>query len=105
MMIMIGVKTPVILVRRLDFENNIVINTLMRAIIEKIPRCPMIRVSTTDGRITRYGNTYVMLPRSALENIIIPCPADLYKINSAGIDNITTIVAKINRLRLRLPLS
>jgi hypothetical protein len=46
-----------------------------------------------------------MLPRSALENIIIPCPADLYKINSAGIDNITTIVAKINRLRLRLPLS
>jgi hypothetical protein len=47
-----------------------------------------------------------MLPRSALENIIIiSCPADLYKINSAGIDNITTIVAKINRLRLRLPLS
>jgi hypothetical protein len=66
----------------------------------------MIRVSTTDGRITIYGNTYVMLPRSALENIIIiSCPADLYKINSAGIDNITTIVAKINRLRLRLPLS
>ena len=105
MMIMISVKTPVILVRRLDFENNIVINTLMRAIREKIPRCPMMRISTTDGRITIYGNTYIMLPRSTLENIIISCPADLYKINSAGIDNITTIVAKINRLRLRLPLS
>jgi hypothetical protein len=68
----------------------------MRVIIEKIPKCPMIRVSTTEERNTIYGNTYVMLPRSALENIVIPCPADLYKINSAGIDNITTTVAETN---------
>jgi hypothetical protein len=89
-------KTPVRAVRRLDFKNNIAINTLMRVIMEKIPRCPMIRISTTDERNTIYGNTYVKSPRSALENIVIPCSADLYKINNAGIDNITTTDAKIN---------
>jgi len=96
MMIISNVKTPVRAVQKLDFENNTAMNMLIRAIIEKIPRCPKIRISTTEERNTRYGNTYVKSPRSALENIVILCPADLYKINNAGIYSITTIVAKIN---------
>jgi hypothetical protein len=95
-MIMTSVKTPVRAVRKLDFENNTAMNTLIRVIIEKIPRCPKIRNSTTEERNTRYGNTYVKSPMSALENIVILCPADLYKITNAEIDSITTIVAKTN---------
>jgi hypothetical protein len=96
MMIITSVNTPVSAVRKLDFENNTAMNTLMRAIIEKIPRCPKIRISTTEERNTRYGNTYVKSPMSALENIVILCPADLYKINNAEIDSITAIVAETN---------
>jgi hypothetical protein len=95
-MIMTSVKTPVRAVRKLDFENNTAMNMLIRAVIEKIPRCPKICISTTEERNTRYGNTYVKSPRSALENIVILCPADLYKITNAEIDSITTIVAETN---------
>ncbi|MCC6056012.1 MAG: hypothetical protein LM583_04990 [Desulfurococcaceae archaeon] len=100
-MIISSVKTPVRAARKLDFENNTAMNMLIRAIIEKIPRCPKIRISTTEERNTRYGSTYVKSPMSALENIVILCPADLYKINNAGIDSTTTIVAETNRLLLR----
>ena len=96
MMIITSVKTPVRAVRKLDFENNTAMNMLIRAIIEKIPRCPKIRISKTEERNTRYGSTYVKPPMSALENIVILCPADLYKITSAGIDSITAIVAETN---------